>query len=178
MQLLQEYQPGWAEDFLRLHEVLAEALQPYRLPIEHIGSTAVPGLAAKPIIDIDIALQNGVGLDEVSTRLQQVGYAHHGNQGIEGREVFKRTGGTALHPVLDVVPHHLYVCWPGSTELQRHLMFRDYLRQHAEARLRYQQLKEELAVAAGQDRKRYAQLKETRGAALIRELLQQAGWPG
>jgi len=175
MQLLQPYQPHWKEDFRRISMVLADALLPLQLQAEHVGSTAVPGLAAKPIIDIDIVLDNGKDLGEVITKLELAGYYHNGDQGIPGREVFKRSGRQPLHPVLDVVAHHLYVCPPDSAELQRHLAFRDYLIANEEARHRYEDLKQELAAEAGQDRKIYAALKEIRAAGFIQEILERTG---
>ena len=81
--------------------------------IEHIGSTAVPGLAAKPIIDIDVVIENDALLPAVITSLAELGYTHAGDQGIPGRQAFKRQGEYvpfvpgALHPWID---HHLYVC--------------------------------------------------------------------
>jgi GrpB-like predicted nucleotidyltransferase (UPF0157 family) len=123
--LLQAYNPQWATDFLALQKLLTAALVDLPVSIEHIGSTAIPGLAAKPIIDIDIVLQEHTALDTIKSRLATIGYRHHGNQGIPGREVFKRDATTAAQEVLDSIAHHLYVCPANSEELQRHLRFRD-----------------------------------------------------
>jgi GrpB-like predicted nucleotidyltransferase (UPF0157 family) len=163
--LLHPYSPHWPQQFAAIQALLAAALAPLRVHIEHIGSTAIPGLAAKPIIDIDIIYNETADFAAIETALAGLGYRHHGNQGIEGREVFKRMGNG--HAVLDTIPHHLYACLPTAAELRRHLLFRDYLRQHPVARDYYQRLKETIAAEAGQDRKRYAELKELKAGAFV-----------
>ena len=121
--------------------------------VEHIGSTAVPGLAAKPTLDVDILLAGGDDLGEVIARLEQLGYRHEGKLGIEGREAFA--------PPTDMPYHHLYVCVPDSKEFTRHIAFRDYLRTHPEAAREYAELKKHLAAKFLHDRKRYAEGKRT-----------------
>lgn len=173
--LIQEYNPQWATNFHAIQKLLAAALVDLPVSIEHIGSTAIPGLAAKPIIDIDIVMQEHTALDTIKNRLATIGYRHHGNQGIPGREVFKRDATTAVQEVLDGVAHHLYVCPVNSEELQRHLRFRDYLLTHEDARIQYEQLKYAIAEEAGQDRKRYAALKEIKATAFITNILEKSG---
>lgn len=87
--------------------------------IEHVGSTAVPGLAAKPIIDMDVLLGSATDLPLVIAQLASVGYQHRGDLGVTGREAFRA-------PPNDL-PHHLYVCPPRSPEYMRHISFRGYL---------------------------------------------------
>jgi GrpB-like predicted nucleotidyltransferase (UPF0157 family) len=173
--LIQAYNPQWAADFQAIQKLLAAALVDLPISIEHIGSTAVPGLAAKPIIDIDIVMQEHTALDTIKNRLATIGYRHHGNQGIPGREVFKRDPTTAAQEVLDSIAHHLYVCPANSEELQRHLRFRDYLLTHEDARIQYEQLKYAIAEEANQDRKQYAALKEVKAAPFINNILEKAG---
>jgi len=165
--LLETYNPGWKKDFEDLSTVIREALHGLPVSIEHIGSTAVPGLAAKPVIDIDIIFVDRDQFDPVKNRLEQAGYLHKGNQGIEDREVFKRSGVGDKHPVLDFIVHHLYVCVAGSEGLLRHIVLRDHLIENAGARMEYQYLKYAIAGEAGQDRKQYAQLKEVRTKSFI-----------
>jgi GrpB-like predicted nucleotidyltransferase (UPF0157 family) len=174
MMLLQEYKESWVEDFGAIQTVIAAALLNLDASIEHVGSTAVPGLSAKPVIDIDIVYSESVAFDEIKNRLAQTGYKHHGNQGIAGREVFKRDTATAAHSILDAIAHHLYACRVDSEELQRHILFRDYLRKNEAARMQYQHLKYETAAAAGQDRKQYAQLKEERAKNFITTIITRA----
>lgn len=173
--LIQAYNPQWATDFQAIQKILRAALVDLSVSIEHIGSTAVPGLAAKPILDIDIVMQEQTAFDTIKKRLATIGYNHHGNQDIPAREVFKRAATTAAQEVLDKVAHHLYVCPAGSEELQRHLRFRDYLRTHEAARMEYEQLKYAIAEEANHDRKRYVALKEIKATAFITAILEKAG---
>jgi GrpB-like predicted nucleotidyltransferase (UPF0157 family) len=173
--LIQEYNPQWSAGFHAIQKLLTAALVDLPVSIEHIGSTAIPGLAAKPIIDIDIVLQEYTAWDTIKNRLVTIGYRHHGNQGIPGREVFKRAAAAAEQEVLDSIAHHLYVCPANSEELQRHLRFRDYLRTHEDARIQYEQLKYVIAEEAGQDRKQYAALKEIKATPFINSILEKAG---
>lgn len=169
--LIRPYDPSWALAFAQIDAVLSTALAGLSCTVEHVGSTAVPGLAAKPIIDIDIALPEAAEIGPVLERLVAVGYTHVGDQGIPLREVCKRLRAGAEHPVLDRITHHLYVCPAHSPELRRHLAFRDYLRKHEWARENYAALKQEIARAANQDRKAYAVLKEERAKDLVESIM-------
>lgn len=171
--LIQAYQDRWPHQFQEIADILIEALQPYHLNIEHIGSTAVPGLAAKPIIDMDIVYKTEQDFWHIKHALEQLGYYHNGNQGIPDRAVFKRILNSN-HPILDQIPHHLYACPEESLELKRHLLFRDYLRLHPEARAAYEQLKFEIAELATQDRKAYAKLKESKARPMIESFINWA----
>jgi len=157
--LLKKYTSDWINNFIDIKNVIDEALTGLEYSIEHVGSTAVADLDAKNIIDIDISHENEAEFDKIKARLLELGYYHNGNQGIEEREVFKRVR-TTFNPVLDKISHHLYVCPVGSHALKRHLLSRDFLRKNDWARIEYQEMKYELAVMAGQDKKRYAELKE------------------
>lgn len=157
--LLQKYNPNWQYDFEDLKETLDGALKGLNCHIEHVGSTAVPGLDAKPIIDIDIIYSSQAQFVGIKAALERIGYHHKGDQGIAGREVFKRSG-LVPHPLLDGIRHHLYVCPQHSPALLRHLLTRNFLRKNDWARLQYQQMKYELAAEAEQDQKTYAALKE------------------
>lgn len=170
--LLQEYKESWVEGFTKLKEVINEALINLKVSIQHVGSTSIPALAAKPIIDIDIVYDKNAALEEIKTRLEKIGYYHNGNQGIPGREVFKRNKNT--HEVLDGIAHHLYACRADSAELQKHILFRDYLLANEEARVLYQKFKYEIAEEAGQDRKKYAQLKEIKLSNFINGIIENA----
>ena len=78
------------------------------------------------------------------------------------------------HPVLDVITHHLYVCPAESAELKRHLLFRDYLREHGWAREEYRKLKKSIAERANQDRKMYADIKEEEAKAFVLRVVKLA----
>lgn len=169
--LIHPYQESWAADFNKIKEVIQTALGDKVSAIEHVGSTAVANLAAKPIIDLDVVHDGKVPFEAVKKGLEQLGYDHKGDQGIRGREVFKRNKLTAQHVILDSVKHHLYVCQVGSAELQRHLLFRNYLRTHERERKAYEQLKYEIAAMANQDSKIYAALKEKMAKAFVEAIL-------
>ncbi len=172
--LLHEYSNKWVVDFETIKAILTDALLDMAVTIEHVGSTAVPGLAAKPIIDIDIAFENKNDFENIKSRLAKIGYSHNGDQGIADREVFKRLPIAGTNDVLDTLDHHLYVCSTESAELKRHLLFRNYLRLHKDAKNEYQLLKQQLAVEANQERKRYAQLKEEKARGFIEGIINKA----
>ncbi len=172
--IIQDYSEEWKRNFDCLAETLYQALDGIAVTIEHIGSTAVPALAAKPIIDIDIVYPKSVSFNSVKQALEQTGYFHNGDQGIEGREVFKRIPRCTFHDTLDSITHHLYVCREDNEELRKHLLFRDYLRKYPEARNEYQQIKMGIASEAQQDRKLYARLKEVSAIAFITDIITKA----
>src|ERR1051326_1757734 len=86
--LVTEYDPYWPTAFLQLHTHIWPAVQDIALTIEHIGSTSVPGLAAKPVIDMSIVVPSEIETPIGIERLAALGYEHRGNLGIEGREAF------------------------------------------------------------------------------------------
>ena len=157
--VLEKYTAGWVNSFTNIKSEIDTILEGLEYAIEHIGSTSVPNLDSKPVIDIDIIYANQENFEKIKLGLNKIGYYHNGNQGIEDREVFKRDGKVKSE-ILDTIKHHLYVCWVGSNALERHLLTRNILRKNDWARLTYQQLKYELAEKANQDSKVYAALKE------------------
>lgn len=155
--IIVEYKSEWADNFAELKQKLSEKLDGVCVKIEHVGSTSVEGLSAKEIIDIDIVYNDD--FQSIKSRLESCGYYHNGNQGIDGREVFKRDQIT-YEKVLDEIKHHLYVCRFDSTELQRHILFRNYLRKSEDAKIFYMNQKKKIAEESENDRKIYAKLKE------------------
>lgn len=131
------FDSNWKLQFETIRAEIQDALGELALSIEHVGSTSVEGLSAKPIIDIDVVIEDESKLQEVIEKLDGIGYEHEGNLGIVGREAFGYTGKEHLQN------HHLYVCTKDSPELKRHLAFRDYLRSHEEAVKEYSRIKEE-----------------------------------
>lgn len=176
--LIQAYQISWVEDFSKIKTVIEKVLQPLAVSIEHVGSTAVPDLAAKPIIDIDIVYDENTAFEDIKTRLEKIGYFHNGNQGIPNREVFKRGKTLVFQSILDEIVHHLYVCPMGSEALQRHILFRNYLIAHDVARVHYQNMKYAVAAEVNQDKKKYAELKEVRSKDFIDSIIEKTKkWP-
>ena len=146
-----DYDPNWAELFQFLRRRIADVLGDMAAAIEHVGSTAVPGLVAKPIIDIDVLLTSETMLPSAVERLATLGYIHRGNLGIPEREAF-------YAPASDPA-HHLYVCPPGSAEFRRHVAFRDYLRAHPKDAKIYGDLKIALAQRFRENRVAYNNAK-------------------
>jgi len=148
------YQTSWRDQFQRLRDQLNDALGSLAERIEHVGSTAVPGLWAKPIIDVDIVVPTRTEFESVRRCLEEQGYDYLGDQGVPGREAF------ALRSHEPTIPeHHLYVCRADSIELRRHLAFRDFLRTHPERAAEYSVLKRALAVEFRNDRIEYTNAK-------------------
>lgn len=129
------YDPAWQKAFQDIQTYLNQALGDIIIEIEHVGSTSVIGLAAKPIIDIDIVIDGYHVFDEVRRELESLGYRHEGDLGIKDREAFKYDN------LPDFMKHHLYVCPKDSIELKRHLLFRNHLRKNQEDRDRYSEIK-------------------------------------
>lgn len=157
--LLKKYTSDWIKHFTAIKSEIEIAFDGLEYTTEHIGSTSVPQLDSKPIIDIDIIYVHQADFELIKVRLEKIGYYHNGNQGIEDREVFKRNGKLP-HSILDTIKHHLYVCHMESKALERHILSRNFLRKNDGARLKYQQMKYTLAEKANQDSKQYAALKE------------------
>lgn len=132
-----DYDPAWARHFEQLRASLWEAVHDAAISIEHVGSTSVPGLAAKPIVDLDIVVRSSEESATVIQRLDPLGYTHRGDLGIVGREAFRNPPGGPTH--------HLYVCLEGSLGLRNHLAVRDYLRSHPDKAIAYGELKRQLA---------------------------------
>jgi GrpB-like predicted nucleotidyltransferase (UPF0157 family) len=157
--LIEKYTPNWTKDFTDIKSEIENGLYGLDYAIEHIGSTSVANLDSKPIIDIDIIYSKPLDFEIIKLKLEKIGYYHNGNQGIEGRDVFKRNGNLK-NKILDRIKHHLYVCPIGSKALERHILSRNFFRKNEWARLKYQEMKYKLADQANQDRKKYAELKE------------------
>ena len=142
-----DYDPSWPLTFGSLRAPLWDAVRDVALAVEHVGSTAVPGLAAKPIIDIDVIVSARAETRAAVDRLAAVGYVHQGTLGIEGREAFESPAGLPAH--------HLYVCVQGSAALINHLTLRDYLRGHPDRAAAYGHLKKQLAAQFPTDIDKY-----------------------
>ena len=157
--LIEKYTSSWIKDFENLKLEIKNGLHALDFTIEHVGSTSVPKLDSKPIIDIDIIYSKQPEFEKIKFGLEKIGYYHNGNQGIEDREVFKRNNNLT-NKILDTVVHHLYVCPIDSKALERHILSRNFKKKNEWARIKYQEMKYEIAEKANQDRKKYAELKE------------------
>lgn len=122
------------------------------IAIHHIGSTSVPGLKAKPIIDIMPVVRDINNVDKYNQEMQEIGYMPKGENGIPGRRYFQKGG--------DKRSHHVHIYRVGSFEIKRHLVFRDYLQRHPDVSNRYGELKERLAQQFPYDIQSYINGKE------------------
>ncbi len=137
--IVSDYDPTWRTAAADLIAVLAPALGSLASTIHHVGSTAIPGMMAKPVLDIDIELAPRSTVAAATAVLTALGYTFEGDKGIPDRYAYRRSdphvpcaGARAVWPA-----HHLYVCPHGSAELARHLRFRDRLRESAALRDEY-----------------------------------------
>lgn len=145
---LVDYDPTWAELFEREQGVLAPVFDGKAVGIEHIGSTSVPGLCAKPIVDVLVGLRELRLTDEQVEDMQRLGYDYLGEHGLPGRLFFRKEPRT----------HHVHVVEHGGEVWDRQITFRDALRADADERRRYDEFKRRLA-AEGHPRETYAELK-------------------
>ena len=133
------YDKAWKTDFEAIKQEIEAAIGDLILGVEHVGSTSVEGLSAKPCIDLDVVIRDYTVFDAVVERLAAIGYRHEGDLGIRHREAFRYEGKPHLRT------HHLYVCPQDSEELHRHITFREFLKSHPEAVRQYSRVKEEAA---------------------------------
>lgn len=168
-----EYVKEWPQDFLKIKTELQKAIT-VMSNIQHVGSTSIPGMIAKPIIDIDVGLEKWSDFEAVKRALAEIGYEYEGDRGITGREVFCRD--VKVHnEILDGIDHHLYVCSVDNEEYKRHILFRDYLRSHDEDRDRYNQIKEEILAKVGpENRAGYVQMKEENYRDFFEDVISKA----
>ena len=116
------YDAKWKSDFEIIKQEIEKAIGHFIIGVEHVGSTSVEGLSAKPCIDIGVVIKDYSVFDEVVDQLEVIGYIHEGNLGIKDREAFKYLNKPHLQT------HHLYVCPQNSKELHRHITFKDFLK--------------------------------------------------
>jgi GrpB-like predicted nucleotidyltransferase (UPF0157 family) len=147
-----EYDGSWPALFEAECAVLRGVLGDVAVAIHHIGSTAVPGLAAKPVIDILVEVGNLDLLDALNDRMLSIGYEAKGEYGIPGRRYFPKGG--------DCRTHHLHAFASGDFGLHRHLAVRDYLCCHADVAVEYAQVKRAAAAKCGNDLEKYCDAKD------------------
>ena len=150
--VVEKWNPKWKDEFERIVDSLGEDVIYNSVKIEHVGSTSVEGLYAKPIIDLDIVIENDK-FAIIKELLNKKGYEHEGDLGIEGREAFSYSGKEEL------MTHHLYVCPKDSKELFKHITFRDFLKNNSALASEYSKMKEQAAVLYPDDIDKYMEFK-------------------
>jgi GrpB-like predicted nucleotidyltransferase (UPF0157 family) len=158
-----EYRSEWPDAYAREAGVLGGALRAVLVASHHVGSTSVPGLASKPIIDIMLVVRSLDEMDACNDAMGAVGYLAKGELGIAGRRFFSK-GADADRS------HHVHAYEAEHPEVAAHLDFRDYLRARPERALEYAELKAKLAVRYRNDIEAYVAGKEP----LILEILADA----
>ena len=160
-----DYDPQWPRAFSEEEVRLNTALEGSGQTIEHIGSTAVPALAAKPIIDIMIGLRSFESADPLVPSICKLGYTYvpQHEEVMPYRRFFKRLSQ-------ERATHHINMVRQGGQFWNRHLLFRDYLRTHTDVAMQYADLKKSLAQRDWKDGNEYASPK----GAFIDEALRQA----
>ena len=147
------YDKAWKSAFEAIKQEIESAVSDLILGIEHVGSTSVEGMSAKPCIDIDVIIKDYSVFDKVIGKLESIGYTHEGDLGIKDREAFKYANKPHL------MRHHLYVCPQFSEELHRHITFRNFLRDNTDAVKKYSQVKETAAKLFPNDIDKYIEYK-------------------
>ena len=163
--VVERYNEAWKSDFEAIKSEIKAAVGDLIIGIEHVGSTSVEGMSAKPCIDIDVVIEDYSVFEAVIKGLETIGYIHEGDLGIKDREAFKYADKPHLRQ------HHLYVCPKNSEELHRHVTFRDYLASHPESAREYSFVKEKAAELFPEDIDKYIVYK----SPCIEELYKKCG---
>lgn len=154
------YDPSWPAHFDQWRRRIQSALGARAIRIEHVGSTSIPGLDAKPIVDIQVSVGSFEPFEEIRGPLESVGFTYRVTDWPEHRYFF-----------IDDV--HVHVCEKGSDWERAHILFRDFLRSHPDRSVQYLQVKRQLAVQFRNDRMGYTDGKDE----VVAEILEAAeGW--
>lgn len=165
---LVDYQNNWPDRFRALGKNLRRELGELALRIDHIGSTSVPRLPAKDVIDVQISVNSFVPLDAYRCPLRKLGYVYRRAHGKQGRDLSKRY----FREKKRLPETHIHVVRDGSWAQVVQLLLRDYLRENGDGRGLYENVKRRLAVECDNDRDKYNTAKRE----VIWELLEQAHW--
>jgi GrpB-like predicted nucleotidyltransferase (UPF0157 family) len=133
------HDPRWRDAFETEAKHVAAALGENVVAIHHIGSTAIPNIYAKPIVDLLVEVRDIVEVDGRSPAMESLGYEVMGEYGIPGRRYFRKDNREGIRT------HHIHAFEAGSAEVERHLAFRDYMIAHDGEAQRYSELKRKLA---------------------------------
>ncbi|YAF97264.1 MAG: GrpB family protein [Nodularia sp. CChRGM 3473] len=148
------HNPNWQNIFAIESKQIALAFKENVIAVHHIGSTAIPQIYAKPIIDILVEVKDITQVDEQSLAIQALGYEVMGEYGIPNRRFFRK------HNEAGMRTHHIHTFKVGSAHIKRHLAFRDYMISHSEDAQKYSDLKRELANKYSDDIEGYMDGKD------------------
>ncbi len=133
------HNPQWKKEFVTESQKIRLALAENLVSIHHIGSTAIPNIYAKPIIDFLVEVKDIKMIARQTTAMKKLGYEAMGEFGLIGRRYFRKESLPGIRT------HHVHIYQTDSSEIKRHLAFRDYLMAHPEDAEKYSQLKQKLA---------------------------------
>ena len=150
--VVEKWNPQWKYEYEKIVASLGKDIIYNSIKIEHVGSTSVEGLSAKPVIDLDIVIEKDK-FEIIKELLNKKGYEYEGDLGIEGREAFSYSGKEEL------MTHHLYVCPKNSKELFKHITFRNFLENNPALAAEYSKVKEQAAVLYPDDIDKYMEFK-------------------
>lgn len=156
---LVEYDARWPTLFAAEARRIRDRCGALALQLEHVGGTSIPGMCAKPVLDIAAGRPRGTSAQDVVAALEQAGYEHRGERGVPGRQFFRRGEPRA---------YHLHLVEEGGPLWRDYLAFRDYLRVHAEAARQFADLKRALAARFSQDREAYMIAKSSHVQDILR----------
>ena len=140
---------GWQTEYKKIASEVRVATSHIDLRMEHIGSTSVPGLAAKPVVDVGILLSDPNDFEALENALDSIGLEYRGDKGTNGGHLFIRESGPEIRT------HHIHVYFAGASEWDRYIIFRDRLRSNPDLRDEYAALKRDLARRYEDDRFAY-----------------------
>lgn len=163
---IDEYNPKWKDYFLKEKEILFSKLSNYDVVIEHVGSTAIVGCSAKPIIDIAIGVPNLEYGKKLIPILLELGWIHTGKSDFGVRWFLKKCNG-------DIQTHFLHIEGKNTRIWQNHILFRDYMNLHPEKVKEYSKLKKELELEYRNDRESYIKKKNPYIEKIINEALDE-----
>ncbi len=149
---LENYNEKWKDIFAEESKLISSKINKFLIDIQHTGSTAIPGIAAKPIIDIAVAIDSLSNIDEITQILHELGYQYRGEQGIPGRHLFAK--GDEENRT-----HYLHIMEKSHHEWKNSILFRDYLKSNSKVAKEYDNLKRKLAKKYESDRGKYTEGK-------------------
>lgn len=162
--VVEKWNPQWKYEYEKIVASLGKDIIYNSIKIEHVGSTSVEGLSAKPVIDLDIVIEKDK-FAIIKELLNKKGYEHEGDLGIEGREAFSYSGKEEL------MTHHLYVCPKDSKKLFKHITFRNFLKNNPALAAEYSKVKEQAAVLYPDDIDKYMEFK----SGIIEKIYKRCG---
>lgn len=160
-----DYNENWVQLFLKEEKIIREIFKDEIVEIHHVGSTAVPGLKAKPVIDIMPIVKNIERIDPFNAQMIEIGYEPLGELGMKGRRYFRKGGENRTHQI------HMFQ-WDNDFQIERHLAVRDYLRSHENDAIEYGKLKERLAGEFPKDIEGYSRGKDDYVKSLERRAIE------